>query len=87
MNSGDLSGIDRAICLLNNLPSVQEKILLLVQVIWKQESGDGIIALNFPFPLLLSPSSDGDDRMEANVKTQKIPRASSKTPKNPLNKN
>ena len=29
-------------------------------------------------------SSDGDDRMEPKAKTQKIPRASSKTQKNPM---
>ena len=32
-------------------------------------------------------SSDGDDRMEPKVKTQKIPRASSKTQKHPRTKN
>ena len=36
---------------------------------------------------VLGISSDGDDRMEPKVKTQKIPRASSKTPKNPWTKN
>ena len=36
---------------------------------------------------VLGISSDGDDRMEPKVKTQKIPRASSKTHKNPWAKN
>ena len=36
---------------------------------------------------VLGISSDGDDRMEPKVKTQKIPRASSKTQKNPWTKN
>ena len=35
----------------------------------------------------LGISSDGDDQMEPKVKNQKIPRASSKTPKNPWTKN
>ena len=35
---------------------------------------------------VLGISSDGDDRMEPKVKTQKIPRATSKTPKNPWTK-
>ena len=36
---------------------------------------------------VLGISSDGDDRMELKVKTQKIPRASSKTQKNYWTKN
>ena len=36
---------------------------------------------------VLGISSDGDDQMEPKVKTQKIPRASSKTQKNPWTKN
>ena len=36
---------------------------------------------------VLGISSDADDRMEPKVKTQKIPKASSKTQKNPWTKN
>ena len=36
---------------------------------------------------VLQVSSDGDDRMGAKIKTQKIPRASNKTKKNPWSKN
>ena len=36
---------------------------------------------------VLRISSDGDDRMEPKVKTQKIPRASNQTQKNPWTKN
>ena len=46
-----------------------------------------LLRIDFAPRGVLGISSDGDDQMEPKVNTQKMPRASSKTQKNPWAKN